>query len=70
MYDTTSCAMKFSKSPVVTELEYIDPLCTVLESGRTTIISFAPWANAPSIVCGTWISCVHCSAPIEYPCSA
>ena len=36
----------------------------VFESGSTTIISFAPWANAPSMVCGTWISCVHCSAPI------
>ena len=53
MYDTTSRAMKFSKSPVVTELEYIEPLCTVFESGNTTIISRAPSANAPSIVCGT-----------------
>jgi hypothetical protein len=26
---------------------------TVFESGRTTIISFAPLAKAPSIVCGT-----------------
>ena len=25
----------------------------------------APWAKAPSIVCGTWISPAHCSAPIE-----
>jgi hypothetical protein len=49
----------------VTELEYIDPLCAVFESGSTTIISLAPRANAPSIVCGTWISCAHCSAPIE-----
>ena len=31
--------MKCSKSPVVTELEYIEPLCTVFESGSTTIIS-------------------------------
>ena len=45
--------MKFSKSPVVTELEYIEPLCTVFESGRTTIISLAPEAKAPSMVCGT-----------------
>jgi hypothetical protein len=37
----------------------------LLESGRTTIISFAPRAKAPSIVCGTWISCDHCAAPIE-----
>jgi hypothetical protein len=49
----------------VTELEYIDPLCTVFESGSTTIISCAPFAKAPSIVCGTWISCDHWSAPIE-----
>ena len=28
----------------------------VFESGSTTIISFAPWAKAPSMVCGTWIS--------------
>jgi hypothetical protein len=49
----------------VTELEYIDPLCAVFESGSTTIISRAPCANAPSIVCGTWISCAHCSAPME-----
>ena len=34
--------MKFSKSPVVIDEEYIEPLCTVLESGSTTIISFAP----------------------------
>ena len=65
MYETTSRAMNCSKSPVVTELEYIDPLWRVFESGKTTIISFAPFANAPSIVCGTWISFVHCSAPIE-----
>jgi hypothetical protein len=45
--------MKFSKSPVVTELEYIDPLWTVFESGNTTITSRVPMANAPSIVCGT-----------------
>ena len=57
--------MKFSKSPVVTELEYIEPLCTVFESGNTTIISLRSGANAPSIVCGTWISPAHCSAPIE-----
>ena len=44
--------MNVSKSPVVTELEYIEPLCTVFESGSTTIISFAPWAKAPSMVCG------------------
>ena len=31
--------MKRSKSPVVTELEYIEPSCTVFESGSTTIIS-------------------------------
>ena len=37
--------MNSSKSPVVTEFEYIEPLCTVFESGRTTIISLAPWAN-------------------------
>ena len=42
MYDTTSRAMKVSKSPVVTELEYIEPLCTVFESGSTTIISCTP----------------------------
>ena len=42
-----------SKSPVVAELEYIEPLWTVLESGRTTIMSWAPWAKAPSMVCGT-----------------
>ena len=30
---------EFSKSPVVTELEYIEPLCMVFESGSTTIIS-------------------------------
>ena len=65
MYATTSRAMKSSKSPVVTELEYIEPLCSVFESGSTTIISRAPLANAPSIVCGTWISFDHCSAPIE-----
>ena len=65
MYDTTSRAMKVSKSPVVTELEYIEPLCTVFESGSTTISSCTPRAKAPSMVCGTWISCVHCSAPIE-----
>jgi hypothetical protein len=53
MYDTTSRATKRSKSPVVIELEYIEPLCTVFESGITTIISRAPCANAPSIVCGT-----------------
>ena len=57
--------MNRSKSPVVTELEYIEPLCAVFESGSTTIISPAPWAKAPSIVCGTWISPVHCSAPME-----
>src|SRR5437016_4411074 len=39
--------MNASKSPVVTELEYIDPLCTVLESGRTTIISRTPCECAP-----------------------
>jgi hypothetical protein len=65
MYATTSCETKRSKSPVVTELEYIDPLWSVFESGSTTIISLAPCANAPSIVCGTWISPDHCSAPIE-----
>ena len=53
MYATTSCAMNCSKSRVVTELEYMEPLCTVLESCSTTIISFAPWAKVPSIVCGT-----------------
>src|ERR1035437_5865705 len=42
----------------------------VFESGRTTIISFAPWAKAPSMVWGTWISWDHCSAPMEYPWSA
>jgi hypothetical protein len=42
-----------SKSPVVTELEYMEPLCNVFESGSTTIISFAPWAKAASMVCGT-----------------
>jgi hypothetical protein len=57
--------MNRSKSPVVTELEYIEPLCAVFESGSTTIISGAPWAKAPSMVCGTWISPVHCSAPME-----
>lgn len=31
--------MNNSKSPVVTELEYIEPLCLVFESGSTTIIS-------------------------------
>ncbi len=65
MYATTSCETYRSKSPVVGELEYIEPLCAVFESGRTTIISRAPWAKAPSIVCGTWISCDHCSAPME-----
>ena len=34
--------MYCSKSPVVTELEYMEPLWTVLESGSTTIISCAP----------------------------
>ena len=57
--------MNRSKSPVVTELEYMEPLCAVFESGSTTIISPAPWAKAPSIVCGTWISPVHCPAPME-----
>jgi hypothetical protein len=57
--------MKVSKSPVVRELEYIEPLWTVLLSGSTTIISRAPLANAPSIVCGVWISPIHCWAPIE-----
>jgi hypothetical protein len=33
-----------SKSPVVTELEYIDPLCTVLESGST--VDFLPHCAA------------------------
>jgi hypothetical protein len=46
----------------VTELEYMEPLCTVFESGSTTIMSLAPCAKAPSIVCGTWISFDHCSA--------
>jgi hypothetical protein len=55
---------------VVGLLAYIEPLCIVFESGNTTIISRAPSAKAPSIVCGTWISCDHCIAPIEYPCSA
>src|SRR5438034_9499596 len=36
-----------------------------LRIGQTTIISFAPCAKAPSIVSGTWISWVHCSAPLE-----
>ena len=57
--------MNVSKSPVVTELEYMEPLWIVFESGKTTIISRAPLAKAPSMVCGTWISLVHCSAPIE-----
>ena len=54
--------MNRSKSPVVTELEYIEPLWSVFESGSTTIISRAPRANAPSMVRGTWISWLHCSA--------
>jgi hypothetical protein len=58
-------ATNCSKSPVVTELEYIEPLCSVFASGRTTIISFAPRAKAPSMVCGTCISRAHCSAPME-----
>src|SRR5215471_16498437 len=40
MYPTRSRAMNCSKSPVVTELEYMEPLCSVFESGSTTIISF------------------------------
>jgi len=50
---------------VVRELEYIEPLWTVLLSGSTTIISRAPLAKAPSIVWGAWISLIHCWAPIE-----
>ena len=65
MYATTSRAMNCSKSPVVAELEYIEPLCTVFESGNTTIMSCAPLAKAPSMVWGTWISCAHCEAPME-----
>ena len=60
-----SRAMKFPKSPVVMELEYIDPLCADFESGSTTIMFCTPYAKAPSIVRGTWISFVHCSAPME-----
>ena len=37
MYATSSRARNRSKSPVVTELEYIEPLCAVFESGKTTV---------------------------------
>ncbi|SUJ15213.1 Uncharacterised protein [Sphingomonas paucimobilis] len=57
--------MNRSKSPTVCDEEYIDPLCIVLLSGKTMIIGATPRANAPSIEAGTWISLVHCSAPIE-----
>ena len=45
--------MKRSKSPVVTELEYIEPLCPVFESGSTTIISTR--TNNVDIAIITWV---------------
>ena len=64
MQATTSRAMNCSKSPFVTELEYIDPLWTVFASSYTTIESWAPLATAPSMVWGAWISFDYCSAPM------
>ena len=57
--------MKSSQFPVVTELEYIEPLCSVCASAITTIISCVPVANAPSIVWGVLISVVHFSLLME-----
>ena len=56
-HEGTGAAMKV---PFVLNVDWI-----VLLSGKTRIIAFAPLANAPSSVCGTWISLLHCSAPIE-----
>ena len=57
--------MKSSQLPVVTEFEYIDPLCSVCASASTTIISRVPVANAPSTVCGVLISVLHFSLLME-----
>ena len=41
MYATRSRATYVSQSPVVTEFEYMLPLCSVNAFGMTTIMSFA-----------------------------
>ena len=54
-----------SKSPIVAELEYIDPLCTVLESGKTTIMSCAPERMPLQPFAERGSLFVRCSALIE-----
>jgi hypothetical protein len=54
------------KSPTVAELEYIEPLWSVFESGNDNDHLFSAKRETPlRLFVGTWISLVHCSAPIE-----
>ena len=41
--------MNASQSPVVTEFEYMLPLCSVNAFGMTTISSLKPWAAAEPV---------------------